>query len=79
MQWNGSSTGGFTTGTPWLPPNEPQLRNVADREQGGNSVLEFFRRPIHLRRDFGPGIRLLDSPPGTVVLERGGHPQRESR
>jgi alpha-glucosidase len=73
MQWNGSSTGGFTTGTPWLPPNEPQLRNVADQEQDEDSVLEFFRRLIRLRREFASGMRFLDSPPGTVVLERGGH------
>lgn len=73
MQWNGSPTGGFTTGIPWLPPNEPQLRNVADQEQDQESVLEFFRRLIRLRRDFGSAARLLDSPPGTVVLERGGH------
>jgi alpha-glucosidase len=73
MQWNGSPTGGFTTGIPWLPPDEPQLRNVADQEQDQESVLEFFRRLIRLRRDFGSAARLLDSPPGTVVLERGGH------
>lgn len=73
MHWNGSSTGGFTTGTAWLPPDEPQLRNVADQEQDEDSVLEFFRRMIRLRRDFASGTRFLDSPPGTVVLERGEH------
>jgi alpha-glucosidase len=73
MQWDSSSTAGFTTGTPWLPPNEPQLRNVADQEQDEDSVLEFFRRLIHLRRDLGSATRFLDSPTDTVVLERGRH------
>ena len=31
MQWDAGPRGGFTTGTPWLPPVDPAARNVADQ------------------------------------------------
>ena len=73
MPWDSSPTGGFTTGTPWLPPFEPGACNVADQARESDSVLQLVRRLIALRPRFAPGLRFLDSPPQTVVLERGRH------
>jgi alpha-glucosidase len=77
MAWDPSPTGGFTTGTPWLPPFEPEQRNVAAQAQDDDSVLELFRRLIRLRPQLGarqgPGPRFKGSPPQTVVFERNGY------
>jgi glycosidase len=73
MQWDSSPTGGFTTGTPWLPPIDPETRSVERQERDPDSILWLYRRLITLRGELGPGLQLLDSPPGTVVLERGAH------
>jgi len=50
MAWDGSPTGGFTTGTPWLglPPGH-QTRNVADELVDPGSLLHLYRRLIGLR------------------------------
>jgi alpha-glucosidase len=73
MQWDSSPHGGFTTGTPWLPVVDPQTRNVAAQEQNARSQLHLVRRMAHLRATLGPSIEVLDSPPGVVAIERGGH------
>ncbi len=73
MQWDSSPHGGFTTGTPWLPTVDPDTRNVAAQEQDPASTLHLVRRLSQLRRELGPEIAVLDSPPGTVAIERGGH------
>jgi len=52
MQWDTSTNAGFTTSlTPWLPvpPNYKQ-RNVAVEEKDPNSLLNFYRQLIRLRR-----------------------------
>lgn len=44
MVWDDSLTGGFTTGTPWLPVKPPQrARNVAAQMGVAGSVLETYR------------------------------------
>jgi alpha-glucosidase len=73
MQWDASRNGGFTAGTPWLPPIDPDVRSVEMQEHDSDSILWLYRRMIELRGELGPGLRFLDSPPGTVVLERGEH------
>jgi alpha-glucosidase len=73
MQWDSSPNGGFTTGTPWLPAVDPDMRNVAAAEADPASALQLVRRLAELRHELGPTLKFLDSPPGTVVLERGGH------
>jgi alpha-glucosidase len=77
MAWDQSPTGGFTTGTPWLPPLDPEQRNVAGQTQDGDSVLALFRRLIRWRHQLGEGdshsLRFNDSPPHTVVFERNGY------
>jgi alpha-glucosidase len=51
MQWDASTQAGFTTGTPWLPvPPSARERNVAAEERDPDSLLNFYRRLIALRR-----------------------------
>ncbi len=51
MQWTSETNGGFTTGTPWigLNPNYTQI-NARDQECNPDSVLNYYRRLINLRR-----------------------------
>jgi alpha-glucosidase len=73
MQWDGSENGGFTTGKPWLPPIDPSQRNVAAQREDPASLLNHYRHLIAYRRELGDGFRLLDSEPGKLTYERGGH------
>lgn len=73
LQWDGSPSGGFTTGAPWLPPVDPARRNVADQRGDPASQLAFVRDLIAMRRSLGDGFQLLDGDAGTVVYERGDH------
>jgi oligo-1,6-glucosidase len=51
FQWDDSPNAGFTTGTPWLNVN-PNFKtlNVAAQENAPNSVLNYFRKLINLRK-----------------------------
>jgi alpha-glucosidase len=49
MQWDGSPTGGFTTGEPWLPSIDPQGRNVEAQRDDPDSLLNHYRRLIQER------------------------------
>jgi oligo-1,6-glucosidase len=50
VQWDGSATAGFTTGTPWLPVNPDHLEwNAAAQRADPRSVLAHYRRLIALR------------------------------
>jgi alpha-glucosidase len=49
MQWDASATGGFTTGTPWLPPIDPADRNVEAQRADPGSLLNHYRRLIHAK------------------------------
>ncbi|HYI98280.1 MAG TPA: alpha-amylase family glycosyl hydrolase [Thermoleophilaceae bacterium] len=51
MQWNATSTGGFTTGTPWLAPVDPAERNVAAQREDPDSLLSLYRDLLAWRRD----------------------------
>lgn len=52
VQWSAEENAGFTTGTPWFYVNENYKDiNVADQEKDENSVLNFYRRAIKLRKD----------------------------
>jgi len=72
MQWDASSAGGFTTGEPWLPPIDPEERNVETQRAEPGSLLNHYRRLIAARRELGSSFRILDSPPGRLSYERGG-------
>ena len=72
MQWDGSSTGGFTTGNPWLPPIDPAERNVEAQRADPTSLLNEYRRLIDRRRTLGRSFRLLDAEPDVLAFARDG-------
>ena len=51
VQWSNEENAGFTTGTPWMSvnPNYPQI-NVEQQETDPDSVLNFYRQAIRLRK-----------------------------
>ena len=52
FQWDGTENAGFTTGTPWLPVNPNYRRiNLAEQKARPDSVWNFYRALIALRRD----------------------------
>ncbi len=52
MHWDAIENAGFTTGKPWLPLNPNYTRiNLASQVNDENSVWNFYRRLIDLRRD----------------------------
>jgi alpha-glucosidase len=73
MQWETGPKAGFTSGRPWLPLVDPELRNVADQQADAASLQSLYRQLLELRRALGPGFRLLDAEPGVVVYQRDGH------
>ncbi len=51
VQWSAEEHAGFTTGTPWFYVNENYKEiNVADQENDPDSVLNFYRKAIKLRK-----------------------------
>jgi oligo-1,6-glucosidase len=52
FQWDDSPNAGFTSGTPWLKvnPNYSEI-NVAAQDNDPNSVLNYFRKLIKLRKN----------------------------
>ena len=52
MQWNAGRNAGFTKGTPWLPiPASAKTHNVESERHDPNSVLNFYRRLLLLRKE----------------------------
>ena len=51
MQWDETENAGFTTGQPWfhVNPNYPKI-NVAQQEEDPDSILNFYRQAIALRK-----------------------------
>ena len=51
VQWDSSENAGFTTGKPWFYVNPNFTRiNVAQQEQDPDSILNFYRKAIALRK-----------------------------
>ena len=51
VQWDDSENAGFTTGSPWFYVNENYKRiNVAQQENDPDSILNFYRKAIGLRK-----------------------------
>jgi len=52
MQWNASPNAGFTTGKPWIKVN-PNYReiNVEKDESNEDSILNYYRRMIKVRKE----------------------------
>ena len=52
MQWSDAPNAGFTTGKPWLPiPPTYKTHNVAAETSDPNSILNFYKTLLRLRRD----------------------------
>lgn len=52
FQWDSTINGGFTTGSPWLKVNPNYTTvNAATEEKDPNSVLNYFRKIVKLRKD----------------------------
>jgi oligo-1,6-glucosidase len=53
MQWDSSKNGGFSVEKPWIVVNENYKEgiNVASQEGDKNSVLNYFREMVQLRKD----------------------------
>ena len=51
VQWDSTENAGFTTGTPWFYVNENYRDiNVAQQEDDPDSILNFYRKAIALRK-----------------------------
>jgi oligo-1,6-glucosidase len=52
MQWNAGPQAGFTTGTPWIKVNDNKAAiNVEAAEKDPNSILNYVRKMIKIRKD----------------------------
>lgn len=52
FQWNTSENAGFTTGRPWLKVNKNYTTvNAEAEEKNPNSVLNYFRKMVKLRKE----------------------------
>ncbi len=66
MQWTAGPNAGFTTGTPWLGiPDNYDVVNAATEEDDPESILNFYRKLVALRKEMDiiaeGGIRFLDT------------------
>ena len=73
MQWDGSPSGGFSTGEAWLPPVDPERTNVEAQRDDPRSMLSLVRDLLAARRLLGDGIELLEAAAGVVAYRRGEH------
>lgn len=52
MQWNNEKNAGFTTGNPWMKVNRNyQNINVEKENIDADSILNYYRKLLHLKRD----------------------------
>ncbi len=57
MQWNGSANAGFSQTEPWLPvPASSKTHNVEAELNDPNSILQFYKSVLKLRRE-DPALR----------------------
>jgi alpha-glucosidase len=57
MQWDGEINAGFTNGAPWLRLNpDYRQRNVVAQQADANSVLNFYKQLLRLRKE-SPALR----------------------
>jgi alpha-glucosidase len=73
MQWDASPSGGFTSGTAWLPPIDPAQRSVEGQEGDRASLLHLYRDVIALRRGLDGPFELVDAADGVLAFRRGAH------
>jgi alpha-glucosidase len=76
MQWDNTKNAGFTMGTPWLPvPPSYTTHNVASELKDPNSVLNFYKSLLALRRGSralldGEYVSLNDNDPNVLAYLR---------
>ncbi len=52
FQWNATKNAGFTKGEPWMPVNKNYVSiNAAAQEKDSNSILNYFRKMVDLRKN----------------------------
>ena len=73
MQWDGSPSGGFTSGEAWLPPVDPEETNVEAQHDDPRSMLSLVRDLLTVRRLLGDGLELIEAGPGVLAYRRGDH------
>jgi alpha-glucosidase len=73
MPWDDSANAGFTTGEPWLEMVVPAGGTVEQQAQDPDSMLDWYRELIALRRQLEGRVELLDAAPGVVAFRRGMH------
>jgi alpha-glucosidase len=73
MQWEPAPSGGFTTGTPWLPQTDPERRSVAGQRGQAGSMLELYRALISVRSELTGPLEPLDAGPDVLAYRRGAH------
>ena len=57
VQWDDTENAGFTTGKPWFYVNQNYTKiNVAQQETDPDSILQFYRKAIALRKEL-PVVR----------------------
>ncbi|WP_459171042.1 alpha-amylase family glycosyl hydrolase [Streptomyces europaeiscabiei] len=80
LPWTGDTPPfGFSTtvsATPWLPqPHDWKFHTAEANQADRTSMLQLYRSALRLRRTNpdlrGEDFRRLDSPPGTLLFERG--------
>jgi oligo-1,6-glucosidase len=76
MQWDDSPSAGFTSGKPWIDVNPNYCRiNAAAQENDPDSVLNYYRRLIALRKAYpilsqGDWEMLLEDHPAVFAYRR---------
>jgi glycosidase len=72
MQWSANAGIGFTSGTPWEnPQGDWQTKNVAAQDREPGSLLNHYRRLIHLRNEhpaLGTGILVVGTTSDAAVV-----------
>lgn len=82
FQWNNSANAGFTNGTPWIKvnPNYEKI-NQDIQEKDPNSVLNYFRKVVQLRKDhqvltYGAYTLLDKNNPNVYAYTREDHGEK---
>lgn len=64
MQWDDTTNGGFSNGTPWMRANDDYPEwNVAKQEGDKDSVLSFWKNMLSFRKEHlacVSGLRICD-------------------
>lgn len=80
MPWNEKENAGFTDGIPWMRLNDDfHVRNVEEMSKDKDSILNFYRRLISLRKEsewkdilnYGDFVPLERQNETTIAYERG--------